>query len=126
MLSSEFGALNKNRTCVYTLPMYCTTTVLWERGHGNRQLPTCCVSRSREFHDSEPVQDVLLVPVETQHGQISYHHDHLDHHVFLGQDDDMQHEPQGHHIHHCPHRLDCTNHFLAGSAAFAATGAVGA
>ena len=63
--------------------MYCTTTVLWERGHGNRQLPTCCVSRSREFHDSELVQDVLLVPGETRHDQIIYHRDDNDHHIFL-------------------------------------------
>ena len=106
--------------------MYCTTTVLWERGHDCRQLPAYSVSRSRVFRDSEPVQDVLLVPGETQHGQISYHRDDLDHHVFLDQDDDMQHEHQDHHIHHCPHRLDCTDHFLAGSAAFVATGAAGA
>jgi len=38
----------------------------------------------------------------------------------------MQHENQYYHIRHCPHRLDCTDHFLAGSAAFVATGAAGA
>jgi hypothetical protein len=108
--------------------MYCTATVLWESGHDNRQATACCVSRSRVFRDSEPVQDVLLVPGETQHGQTRYHlqSDNPCHHVFLDWDDDMQPEHQGHHIRHCPHRLDCTDHFLAGPAAFAATGAVGA
>ncbi len=106
--------------------MYCTATVLWESGHDCRQLPAYSVSRSCVSRDSEPVQDVLLVPGETQHVQISDHHDDLCHHVFLDWDDDMQPERQDHHIHHCPHRLDCTDHFLAGSAAFAATGAAGA
>jgi hypothetical protein len=81
------------------------------------------------FRDSEPVQDVLLVLGETEHDQISYHHEDPDHHVFLDWDDDMQHEnpcrhtryPRRHLI-----RLARQNYFLAGSAAFAATGAAGA
>jgi hypothetical protein len=72
------------------------------------------------------VQDVLLMPGETQHDQISDHHEDLDHHVFLDWDDDMQHENLHYHTRRCPHRLDCTDHFLAGSAAFDATGATGA
>jgi hypothetical protein len=55
-------------------------------------LPAYSVSRSCVSRDSEPVQDVLLVPGETQHVQISDHHDDLCHHVFLDWDDDMQHE----------------------------------
>ncbi len=106
--------------------MYCTATVLWESGHDNRQLPACCASRSRVFRDSEPVQDVLLVPAETQHVQISDRHDDLDHHVFLDWVDDMQHENQCRHIHHRRHRLSRLDYFLAGSAAFVATGAAGA
>ena len=84
--------------------MYCTATVLWERGHGNRQLPACCVPRSRVFRDSEPVQDVLLVPGETQHVQISDHHDDLDRHHHHGHDHHHQHHD--HDDDHDHHRID--------------------
>ena len=110
--------------------MYCTATVLWESGHGNRQLPACCVSRSRVFRDSEPVQDVLLEPIETEHDQIRHPcGDDTDRHIFLDWVDDMQHENQCRHTRHPRRylaRLTRLNYFLAGSAAFVATGAAGA
>lgn len=107
--------------------MYCTTTVLWERGHDNRQSPAYCVSRSRVFRDSEPVQDVLLVPGETRHDQIRHLRcDDTDHHTFLDWDDDMQYESLYHHIHHRHCRLFRLDYFFAGSAVFASTLVVGA
>ena len=110
--------------------MYCTATVLWERGHDNRQLPAYCVFKPREFHDSEPVQDVLPVPGETWHDQIRHLRDEdTNRRIFLNRDDDMQHENLCCHTRHPRRHLARQarlNYFLAGSAAFAATGAAGA
>ena len=86
--------------------------------------------KPREFDDREPVQDVLLVPGETEHDRICrYHYDNNDHHIFLNKDDDMQHENPCHHTRHPRRHLARQarlNYFLAGSAAFAVTGAAGA
>ena len=86
--------------------------------------------KPREFDDREPVQDVLLVPGETEHDRICrYHYDNNDHHIFLNRDDDMQHENQCRHTRYPRRhliRLARQNYFLAGSAAFVATGAAGA
>jgi len=90
-------------------------------------LPAYSVSRSRVFRDSEPAQDVLLVPGETWHDQICRCRcDDNYHRTFLDWDDDMQHENQHHHIHHRHCRLFRLDYFLAGSAAFVAVGAAGA
>ena len=83
--------------------------------------------KPREFHDSEPVQDVLLEPIETEHVRIRHlRGEDTDRHTFLDWVDDMQHENQCRHIHHRRHRLSRLDYFLAGSAAFVATGAAGA
>ena len=86
--------------------------------------------KPREFDDSEPVQDVLLEPIETEHVRICcYHNENNDRHTFLDWVDDMQHENQCRHTRHPRRylaRLTRLNYFLAGSAAFVATGAAGA
>jgi hypothetical protein len=46
--------------------------------------------------------------------------------MVLDLDDDMQHEDQCHHIHHCRRRLFRLDYFFAGSAVFVSTLAAGA
>ena len=89
VLSTRIELVSIHYQCI-VLPLYYESVII-----AIGSLTAYCVFKPREFHDSEPVQDVLLVPGETEHDRICrYHYDNNDHHIFLDRDDDMQHENQ--------------------------------
>ena len=93
--------------------MYCTATVLWERGQNNRQLPAYCDFKSDIFRDSESVQDVLPVLVYHKHKDSVPHH--------LSKQDDHDHDENLDQIRTRRHRLFLLlDYLLAGAAGVAA------